>query len=145
MAKDFESLKQQALVIKNEVEDGANSSERVGGILEDMLDYNEERLTELEGYANKIVGIYEKNNLTEYWSYKVDGKIYLDSGSNFYGFRIPVRLNDIFSIKTVGGGKAKAWFISDSDLNILEESIENLNSLSSPVELKITNESSYYL
>lgn len=48
MAKDFESLKQQALVIKNEVEDGANSSERVGGILEDILDYNEEKRTELE-------------------------------------------------------------------------------------------------
>ena len=48
MAKDFESLKQQALVIKNEVEDGANSSERVGGILEDMLDYNEEKRKELE-------------------------------------------------------------------------------------------------
>ena len=48
MAKDFESLKQQALVIKNEVEDGANSSERVGGILEDLLDYNEEKRKELE-------------------------------------------------------------------------------------------------
>lgn len=47
MAKDFESLKQQALVIKNEVEDGANSSERIGGILEDILDYNNEKLTEL--------------------------------------------------------------------------------------------------
>lgn len=48
MAKDFESLKQQALVIKNEVEDGANSSERIGGILEDILDYNNDKLTELE-------------------------------------------------------------------------------------------------
>ena len=38
MAKDFESLKQQALVIKNEVEDGANSSERVGGMLEDIIE-----------------------------------------------------------------------------------------------------------
>ena len=38
MAKDFESLKQQALVIKNEVEDGANSSERVGGMLEDIVE-----------------------------------------------------------------------------------------------------------
>lgn len=54
MAKDFESLKQQALVIKNEVEDGANSSERVGGILEDMLDYNEEKRKEL---SNKTAGV----------------------------------------------------------------------------------------
>ena len=38
MAKDFESLKQQALVIKNEVEDGANNTERVGGMLEDIVE-----------------------------------------------------------------------------------------------------------
>lgn len=54
MAKDFESLKQQALVIKNEVEDGANSSERIGGILEDILDYNNEKLTELGNKIGKI-------------------------------------------------------------------------------------------
>lgn len=55
MAKDFESLKQQALVIKNEVEDGANSSERIGGILEDILDYNNEKLTALGNKLNKLV------------------------------------------------------------------------------------------
>lgn len=54
MAKDFESLKQQALVIKNEVEDGANSSERIGGILEDILDYNNEKLTGLSNECNII-------------------------------------------------------------------------------------------
>ena len=48
MAKDFESLKQQALVIKNEVEDGANTSSRIGGMFSDMLDYNEEKRKELE-------------------------------------------------------------------------------------------------
>ena len=58
MAKDFESLKQQALVIKNEVEDGANSSERIGGILEDILDYNNDKLTELEDIiVNKILNM----------------------------------------------------------------------------------------
>lgn len=40
MANDFESLKQQALLIKNEVEDGANTAERVGGILDGILDLN---------------------------------------------------------------------------------------------------------
>lgn len=58
MAKDFESLKQQALVIKNEVEDGANNTERVGGMLEDILEYNEEKLTELSvklhGYKKSV-------------------------------------------------------------------------------------------
>ena len=54
MAKDFESLKQQALVIKNEVEDGANSSERIGGMFSDMLDYNEEERKEI---SNKTAGV----------------------------------------------------------------------------------------
>lgn len=54
MAKDFESLKQQALVVKNEVEDGANSSERIGSILEGILDFNNDKLIEL---ANNV-GLY---------------------------------------------------------------------------------------
>ena len=57
MAKDIETLKQQALQIKNEVEDGANTADRVGGMFGDMLDYNEEKLTELSsGIGN--VSIY---------------------------------------------------------------------------------------
>ena len=59
MAKDFESLKQQALVIKNEVEDGANSSERIGGILEYILDYNNDKLTELEQKIEEGTGLEE--------------------------------------------------------------------------------------
>lgn len=54
MAKDFESLKQQALLIKNEVDDGANTAERIGGILEDILDFDNEKLTEL----SDNVGLY---------------------------------------------------------------------------------------
>lgn len=54
MVKDFESLKQQALVIKNEVEDGANSSERIGSILEGILDFNNDKLIELENNIYKI-------------------------------------------------------------------------------------------
>lgn len=64
MAKDFESLKQQALVIKNEVEDGANSSERIGGILEDILDYNNEKFTGLEEKIGEVsVGLKETVDL----------------------------------------------------------------------------------
>ena len=59
MAKDIETLKQQALQIKNEVEDGANTADRVGGMFGDMLDYNDEKLTEL---SSKTVGEeYSKN------------------------------------------------------------------------------------
>ena len=52
MAKDIETLKQQALQIKNEVEDGANTADRVGGMFSDMLDYNDEKLTEL---SSKVI------------------------------------------------------------------------------------------
>lgn len=70
MAKDIETLKQQALQIKNEVEDGANTADRVGGMFGDMLDYNEEKLTELSSgirkdspiYSNYIYGIKIFNN-----------------------------------------------------------------------------------
>ena len=51
MAKDIETLKQQALQIKNEVEDGANTADRVGGMFGDMLDYNDEKLTELSSFV----------------------------------------------------------------------------------------------
>lgn len=53
MAKDIETLKQKALQIKNEVEDGANTADRVGGMFGDMLDYNEEKLTELSSKVDK--------------------------------------------------------------------------------------------
>lgn len=42
MAKDFDILKQQAEAIKTEVNKNANTSERVGGMLGDMLDYTHE-------------------------------------------------------------------------------------------------------
>ena len=42
MAKEFDVLKEQANVIKNEVEDGANTASRVGGMFEDIVDRIEE-------------------------------------------------------------------------------------------------------
>lgn len=42
MAKGFDVLKEQANVIKNEVEDGANTASRVGGMFEDIVDRIEE-------------------------------------------------------------------------------------------------------
>lgn len=86
MAKDFESLKQQALVIKNEVEDGANSSERIGGILEDILDYNNEKLTGLENNTNKI--IFTNNAIANTFLKEINIKFtdskYVSSKLNFY-------------------------------------------------------------
>lgn len=78
MAKDFESLKQQALVIKNEVEDGANSSERIGGMLEDILDYNNEKLTELDKTKANVNNNYSEGKLRD----KSDGFYFTDKDGN---------------------------------------------------------------
>lgn len=48
MAKELSVLQQQAEAIKTEVNKGANTSSRIGGMFGDMLEYNEEKLTELE-------------------------------------------------------------------------------------------------
>lgn len=52
MAKELSILQQQAEAIKNEKNKGANTSNRIGGMFNDMLDYNEEKFTELEGKKN---------------------------------------------------------------------------------------------
>lgn len=49
MAKELSVLQQQAEAIKTEVNKGANTSSRIGGMFGDMLEYNEEKLTELAG------------------------------------------------------------------------------------------------
>lgn len=47
MAKEFDVLKEQANVIKNEVEDGANTASRVGGMFEDIVDRMQFGVTEV--------------------------------------------------------------------------------------------------
>lgn len=47
MAKEFDVLKKQANVIKNEVEDGANTASRVGGMFEDIVDRMQSGVTEV--------------------------------------------------------------------------------------------------
>ena len=47
MAKEFDVLKEQANVIKNEVEDGANTASRVGGMFEDIVDRMQSGVTEV--------------------------------------------------------------------------------------------------
>mgnify|MGYP002579355933 CR=1 FL=1 len=48
MAKELSVLQQQAEAITKEVNKGANTSSRIGGMFSDMLDYNEEKRKELE-------------------------------------------------------------------------------------------------
>lgn len=47
MAKEFSVLTEQANVIKNEVEDGANTASRVGGMFEDIVDRMQSGVTEV--------------------------------------------------------------------------------------------------
>ena len=54
MAKELSVLQQQAEAIKTEVNKGANTSSRIGGMFGDMLEYNEEKLTELETYKTPV-------------------------------------------------------------------------------------------
>ena len=63
MAKELSILQQQAEAIKNEKNKGANTSNRIGGMFNDMLDYNEGKFTELEveskNYTQKIITFKE--------------------------------------------------------------------------------------
>lgn len=62
MAKELSVLQQQAEAIKTEVNKGANTSSRIGGMFGDILEYNEGRFTELNSQvytkkfsANKVI------------------------------------------------------------------------------------------
>ena len=56
MAKELSVLQQQAEAIKTEVNKGANTSSRIGGMFGDILEYNEGKFTELDSriYTNTI-------------------------------------------------------------------------------------------
>lgn len=62
MAKELSVLQQQAEAIKTEVNKGANTSNRIGGMFGDILEYNEGKFTELNSQvytkkfsANKVI------------------------------------------------------------------------------------------
>lgn len=58
MAKELSVLQQQAEAIKTEVNKGANTSSRIGGMFGDMLEYNEEQYE--ENKSNTGVSSYPK-------------------------------------------------------------------------------------
>lgn len=86
MAKDIETLKQQALQIKNEVEDGANTADRVGGMFGDMLDYNDEKLTELSSKTDEKLEGLDKNFGKQTSASKHDFSISDEKGANIAVF-----------------------------------------------------------
>lgn len=60
MAKELSVLQQQAETIKTEVNKGANTSSRIGGMFSDILDYNEEKRTELDCIKLPRIKIFNK-------------------------------------------------------------------------------------
>lgn len=77
MAKELSVLQQQAEAITTEVNKGANTSSRIGGMFSDMLDYNEEKRTELS--RQTIFGIYQNS----YIKYNTKTKILELPSGNF--------------------------------------------------------------
>lgn len=78
MAKELSVLQQQAEAIKTEVNKGANTSSRIGGMFGDMLEYNEEQSKINEGNT----GVSEYPEFSEQEEYKSgdvvgrNGKLY---------------------------------------------------------------------
>ena len=99
MAKDIETLKQQALQIKNEVEDGANTADRVGGMFGDMLDYNEEKRTELENKtpSNFIkTSVDVKDSIINIGWLKPDNAVVDDSRWKYGYVEVPVGATSVY-------------------------------------------------
>lgn len=132
MAKELSVLQQQAEAIKTEVNKGANTSSRIGGMFGDILEYNEEKLTELEGEINKhfqlspfvLINKYDLNQ--DGW-YDISGN-FIDSNSDFYHAEIPINYGTkriIAKQPAKGAGFAICLFKDDT----LVYSIESNNAI----------------
>lgn len=83
MAKELSVLQQQAEAIKTEVNKGANTSSRIGGMFGDILEYNEGRFTELEKESESNTNtfkfeVFPKINIFKALSEKGTIDVYLD-------------------------------------------------------------------
>lgn len=93
MAKELSVLQQQAEAIKTEVNKGANTSSRIGGMFGDILEYNEGKFTELE--IRTIV--------TELYCQKT----------------VP-NINNVSYIRLVNGSQYKQIFLKDNEGNDID-------------------------
>lgn len=85
MAKSYEQLKQQAAVIKNEKEKGANTAQRIGTMFEDLTDFANEQTG---GSGGGGVGKVDPNSdgtgeiFNDYTNNKATGRYSSSHGSN---------------------------------------------------------------
>lgn len=96
MAKELSVLQQQAEAIKTEVNKGANTSSRIGGMFGDILEYNEGKFTELIK-KHREIALFAKYLKKNYYL-KNDGTKVSFPGWNTYE-KIPVEKNDSFIAK----------------------------------------------
>ena len=125
MAKDIETLKQQALQIKNEVEDGANTSDRVGGMFSDILDYNEEKRTELEEKS-----VYRKKINFEQGEFNLNLDP-IEFNNDARRIRTIINISNVkkLYITNTENYEISAGFYTDCDLNLDKSKIKVANIL----------------
>lgn len=102
MAKELSVLQQQAEAIKTEVNKGANTSNRIGGMFSDILEYNEGKFTELEYNIRdllKAVSLYTAD-YNHYFDIGEEKKLYIKTSdsSNWGCFIIPINKRDVFCL-----------------------------------------------
>lgn len=128
MAKELSVLQQQAEAIKTEVNKGANTSSRIGGMFGDMLEYNEEKLTELESKSNQYRG-----------TNTIQAKVGIE-----YVNKIPIKIKtgDFVTVEVVGDSSV----FSTNDLNLYFGEIkQNINATVGQIKIITANEDAEYL
>lgn len=107
MAKELSVLQQQAEAIKTEVNKGANTSSRIGGMFGDMLEYNEEKFTELVMDSYNTASLPREGNLLNP-DKVIRGFFTMSSGKfqaneNYGVIYIPMKGNSVSTNSSTGG------------------------------------------
>lgn len=150
MAKELSVLQQQAEAIKTEVNKGANTSSRIGGMFGDMLEYNEEKLTELEiKSVGTTISLIGKKDKIFYYSIKANDKLIF----TFIESSIPTAIASLYLYKDdgnyirigeVGSVKKTLTYTAEEDfayIKIYSEEIISGNSLNVRIEINSLNSS----
>lgn len=167
MAKELSVLQQQAEAIKTEVNKGANTSSRIGGMFGDMLEYNEEKLTELEN-NNISKCTYLKNkdlvgntfNFSKFGYYRKEEGYVFKLGEQSWGVGwlvifIPVKVGLTYNVSNFGGadGNREACMV-DINLNYCHSITTSNNQITAQEDdaylavsygSEVTTDTTYYI
>lgn len=111
---------------------------------------------EIKNNANEISGlkveVFGNENPSEYERFDYDSQgwyqgnddlsktTYVSNDNNYVCTKIQVKVGESYTIRTEGTINAKAWILTDENLNILSRAEQNLNCIDSPVTLDIEND-----